>query len=364
MNSSTSGSSVTLQGIADQLGLSRSGVSRALRGHPSISTATQDLVRQTAERMGYRPNPYVSALMTHLKSRRALPQQEVLALVIFQANRTELFNFPFTKRLVAGLEERAAELGYRIEDFFVGPRGMSLRRMETVLYHRNIRGIIFAPTPQHRGHASLTFDRYAMITAGYSLWRPDISRVTANYEHVVATTLRELRRLGYRRIGLAVHKSNDDRVDRRWSGGFLSHSRIPEDCEAAPLLITTDWNASGLVRWVRKQRLDAVISPHIEALHWIKSAGLSVPGDIGFAVLDWNETFQDLCAGFDQCSNLIGRFVASQLITQIERNETGLPQSPLTTSVKGQWHSGPSIARRSGFESKRRAGGRTAARRT
>jgi len=346
---------VTLQGIADHLGLSRSGVSRALRGHPSIGALTRQRVRQAAEELGYRPNPYVSALMTHVKARRALPEHEVLAMVVFRSSRSELFRYPFVERLVHGLEERASELGYRIEDFYVGRGRMSLRRLDSVLYNRNIRGVIIAPTPVVASHLSLTFERYAMVTAGYSLWRPDVSRVTANYEHVVATALREMRRLGYRKIGLAVHQQNDDRVDRRWSGGFLSHSRIPGDCASSPMLITPEWTQSTLLRWVRREKPDAIISPHIETLEWLRAGGIEVPGSVGFAVLDWNETLRGTCAGFDQCSNLMGRVLASQLITQIERNETGLPERPLTTSVKGNWFDGPTLAKHAPTPSRLRA---------
>jgi len=47
---------VTIKEIAKKLDLSFSTVSRALHGHPSISTSTQQRVKQTADEMGYEPN--------------------------------------------------------------------------------------------------------------------------------------------------------------------------------------------------------------------------------------------------------------------------------------------------------------------
>lgn len=47
---------VTIKEIAKHLGLSFSTVSRALHGHPSISQATQQRVKDTAAEMGYEPN--------------------------------------------------------------------------------------------------------------------------------------------------------------------------------------------------------------------------------------------------------------------------------------------------------------------
>ena len=45
---------VTLQDIADQLGLTKVSVSKALNGRPGISADTRRRVMETAERLGYR----------------------------------------------------------------------------------------------------------------------------------------------------------------------------------------------------------------------------------------------------------------------------------------------------------------------
>jgi len=46
---------VTVQSIADQLGLSKFAVSRALSGHPGVSATTRAAVVELAERLGYSP---------------------------------------------------------------------------------------------------------------------------------------------------------------------------------------------------------------------------------------------------------------------------------------------------------------------
>ena len=47
--------SVTLQTIADELGVSAMTVSRALRGVSRTSLNTRQMVREAAKRMGYQP---------------------------------------------------------------------------------------------------------------------------------------------------------------------------------------------------------------------------------------------------------------------------------------------------------------------
>lgn len=54
----------TLKDIGAELGLSAATVSRALNGFPEVNIKTRDKVRETAERLGYRPNRVAQRLVT------------------------------------------------------------------------------------------------------------------------------------------------------------------------------------------------------------------------------------------------------------------------------------------------------------
>lgn len=54
----------TLKDIGAELGLSVATVSRALNGFPEVNIHTRDKVRETAERLGYRPNRIAQRLVT------------------------------------------------------------------------------------------------------------------------------------------------------------------------------------------------------------------------------------------------------------------------------------------------------------
>lgn len=60
-----SSSRVTLHDIAERLDLTKVSVSKALRGHPDISTSTKARVRETAQKMGYMPNRLAQSLSTN-----------------------------------------------------------------------------------------------------------------------------------------------------------------------------------------------------------------------------------------------------------------------------------------------------------
>ena len=62
---------VTIRALAKQLGLSRTTVSEALRGLPSIQRETAKRVCAAAEKAGYRANPMASAVMSQIRRSRA-----------------------------------------------------------------------------------------------------------------------------------------------------------------------------------------------------------------------------------------------------------------------------------------------------
>ncbi len=63
---------ITQKHIAEAAGVSKSAVSLALRNHPSLPRATRERIRRLADRMGYYPDPALSALMGYRHGHRTL----------------------------------------------------------------------------------------------------------------------------------------------------------------------------------------------------------------------------------------------------------------------------------------------------
>ena len=91
---------VRLRDIAQRLGLSVMSVSRALRDSPDIAAATRARVRAAAHELGYVPNITARGLRTRSTT--------LLGVVV-----PSLLD-PVFARLIAGLEERAREVGYEL----------------------------------------------------------------------------------------------------------------------------------------------------------------------------------------------------------------------------------------------------------
>src|ERR1700758_5798690 len=101
--------------IAQSVGVAPSTVSRALRSDPRISAATRQRVEEAAEKLGYRPNPLVSALMANRRRRGGAGEVDVIALVTNYGGRTDWRTKEVCRWEHDGIQRRAGELGFRIE---------------------------------------------------------------------------------------------------------------------------------------------------------------------------------------------------------------------------------------------------------
>ena len=72
--------------------------------------------------------------------------------------------------------------------------------------------------------------------------------------------------------------------------------------------------------------------------------GVNVPRTCAFFSLNWSARRRP-CAGIDVRLELQGGVAAENLITQIHRNERGLPTDPRTTLVDGRWVDGLTLPR-------------------
>src|SRR6185295_13939113 len=118
---------VTMKTIAAQAGVTQATVSMCLANNPRIPAVTRTRVRAIAERLGYRPNPYISALMRVRRQGRTSNDRPVLALVNgLESEDGWKKTISLTVRQMRdGAMERAAVRGYRAEEFWLHRDGMS-----------------------------------------------------------------------------------------------------------------------------------------------------------------------------------------------------------------------------------------------
>jgi LacI family transcriptional regulator len=335
----------TLEDIARQARVSRATASRALRNHPGLPPETCQRVQQIAQRLGYQANPLVSTVMANVRHGGSQAFMGVLGYITADPSRGGWRRVDTFRRYHAGAVERARQYGYQIEEFWLKETGMTGRRMSGILHTRGIQGLLIAPlplTPSH-GHLSLEWPRFSAVALGNSLWRPSLDRVATDSYRSARLVLRMLRRRGYRRVGLFMPSHVDERADESCLAAFLVHQRRFGAADF-PMLFTLDPTPEALERLVRKQRPEVVVSVVVETLGWLRELGYKVPEEIGFVHLDLTRA-DGRCAGIDQRSESLGGAAVDLLMTQLQRNESGVPALPRRVLLEGVWVEGETVRR-------------------
>ncbi len=322
--------------------MSRAAVSLALRNQPDIPEATRERIKAIAEEVGYRPNPMVSALMAHIKGGRALPEAGSIVFLTAFPTKHGWRDYQTTMRYFAGATERAREMGYALDEVWLKEPGMTARRMDSILRNRGVEGVLLAPLPIGRGHVSLDIRRFAVATMGYSLLRPSVHRAVSYHYDSVRLALQELRRLGYRRIGLALNRSQDQRNAFNWTAGYLISQENPRATSRIPIHNLEVGDDQTLAQWLDDWKPDAILSGNSQILARLEKLGWPVPAKLGVAVLDRALT-DDGVAGINQQPEIVGAGAVDLIVAQINRNERGIPTVPKVMLTGGVWVPGDTV---------------------
>jgi DNA-binding LacI/PurR family transcriptional regulator len=321
-------------------------VSLALRNSPKISAKTSERIREIAERLGSRPNPMVTALMTQLRHGREVKRPSTIAYVTAYPTEDGWKRPGPFAAFREGAGQRAEMLGYTLEDWWLRRPGMTEQRFCDILHTRNIHGLVIAPLPPGGGELNLKWDLFASATIGYSLAAPDLHRASNHQYGTITLALQKLTELGYRRIGLALSAETDERVKHKWSAGMLVYQQdIPME-QRVPNLLARGAFARSFAEWLSVYRPDAVVSQEWQAMRILDSLGLRVPADIGYVHLALGDRQQALWAGMDQNSELVGAAALDLVDEQLRRNERGVPEVPKTVLIPGVWVPGPTVRSR------------------
>ena len=346
------GARATLREIAAKAGVTRMAVSLALRGKPGVSAETRKRVLRLAKQLGYTPDPEVSKLLARIRSRASFETGSCLALLTSGAVRGEWKRFATERKYVEGAAERAREYGYRLEEFWLDERGMTLDRLASIIWNRGIEGVIVAPlqgrlSGAHRRFLGFDFVRFAAVEISETIEKPDLDRAIHDQYTSMQRCLQELCALGYLRIGFVVEDSLDLRVNGKWTAAFLEHRNRHGEGDLVPPLILPGPRQSSFDRWFERHRPEVVVSVDRLGLALLKGRGCRIPRDVGYASLDLDgEDSPDLeLSGIDQNSRQVGAAAVDMLVAAIQRGQRGVPEHPVRLEVEGTWSEGKSTRR-------------------
>jgi LacI family transcriptional regulator len=238
---------VTLQDIADRLGISVPTVSRALAGYSDIADGTRARVLQAAEEMGYRPN--VSA--------RRLQQQRTDTLGFVIPTHGPRFSDPFFSELLAGIGNEAAEQEYDLLVSTRAPGREELKTYERMVREQRVDGMLVVRTRhQDQRITYLLKENFPFVAFGRSDLEAEFPYLDVDGREGMRQIIQHLIDLGHRRIAYINAPTHLVFASHRLAGykEALATNGIPFDeslivvgaltersgHEAATLLLTQD----------------------------------------------------------------------------------------------------------------------------
>ena len=335
---------MTILEIARKAGVSKSTVSYALRDDPNICRATRLRIRKIADRLGYRPDPLVAKLMSHLHGGPSKRHAGVMAFV----NLTETKDFhshqPVLNTFVEGAARRADALGYKLENFWFHEPGISPNRLGQILRNRGIKGILFGSTTHRGSQVDFPWKDFSVLTVGYSIAHPLLHRVVTHHYRNAMLAIRNAVAAGCRRIGFVINKAQDAYMDDLHAAAvYAFQAGIPRANRVRPLLLKdlAPRSLEPIAPWFHQHAPDVILCAGLSLEH-IRTSGIDVPSEVpGIELLIVHPSPN--VAGINPRYDLLGGMAVNLLASHLQHDEFGVPEVPVILQVEGSWHPGSSF---------------------
>lgn len=332
---------VTLRDVAREAGVGVATVSRALANASRCAAGTRARVKAVAERLGYRPDPALAALVTH--------RSGVRRKTAYNLGLVSEFGFQggYLDKVFRAYVREAEQLGYAVERH--DPRAYpSPRRLAQVLESQGVRGIVWGWLHDRAYLDQFPWGKFAHLGFVLPLVHPPINRVRDDCFHTLRVAMEQVWAAGWKRPGLALmtdeHSENDPIQEAVW---LLAHHQ--RGVKPLPVWKSVDESRSSLRAWIEKWRPDGVVGNALGIYHRLRGLGLA--GGVPYLGLDdGGEEY----AGFDCCEGALGEALASIIDGYVRRNLLGLPQHPREILIKRVFKGGAGWGRERGNKAGRR----------
>ncbi len=334
---------VTMADIAKEAGTHVTTVSLALRNSQRLADSTRERIHRLAKEMGYAPDPWMRALVSYRDSYKQRQNPPVIAYVTNWNTRWGWKEVTAHPEFYEGAEEKANELGFTLDHFWMREPGLTHGRLSQIFQSRGITGLIIASHVREiDDFLQFEWENFCAVKIDYFPHEPEIFTVTNNHLHIVRLAMRRVMDAGYRRIALVMDQGWDITVDNHWCAGYIWEQRelAPQD-RLEPYLIPS---TESLESWLCAHRPDAIISkaefvfPVLEKMRW------KVPDDVAFVDI-FLEDETGRIAGVRQNYRTVGGLAVETLASLIQYNQRGVPAYPRTSLVEGTWIDGASLPR-------------------
>lgn len=333
----------TLADIAARAKVHVTTVSLALRDHPSIPPATRARLRAVARELGYQRDPLLDALNFH-RAQQSQQARSVTSAFVVHAGTSRIFSGSHYQPLVyAGAKAAAEARGHSLDIFVVGRGHLAPARLNSILTARGVTGVLLSTFDLDIEQLDLDWAQFCAVKIECLHLTPHLDAISNDQLQVARLAMQRLRKLGYRRIGLATSREDQTRLGESFGMGVLLEQASLPEAECVPALIFSAAEAPMLAQlvpeWIRAHRVDAIISNWNELLDTFATAGLRLPQDVAFASLDVPPSLPHV-AGVVQNHRLVGQRAMEQLAIMSDTYQRGVPEAQTITYIPGYWQDG------------------------
>ncbi len=337
---------VTLQQVADAAGVSRAAASMALKNHPRIGAETKKRVHETVARLGYRPDPRMTALAAYRVGKGKAHYRESLLFLQLVPEERHGIDSP----LYEGFRARAEALGYTVERVVCEPGEKDLRLVARNTHAKGIRGIVLYAGAMEAEVLPFPWENFFVVqVASHPTSRFLPSLTSENYRSTVLA-VENIAGLGYRHPGL-WHEYGAAQSNEQYSvGGFRQGCLLKFGDDSFPVFreTKTGLNASDVLRWAENAGLDCIIHSGTGAV--VAELGRLLPDfpqRYGFAALDVPQGNPLKVSGILKPRRILGSYsvdhLHSLLVINQRPDENHLPPS---IHFVGEWQAGTTLAKR------------------
>lgn len=322
-------------------------VSLALRDDPRISESTRTRVVNVAQELGYRRNPYLTALARQIKSTKQKRLKATIAyLSFFDApgkRESDSRHEDWLEDFCAGARNQAEMLGFGMERFNPWQSKIPANRLNEILISRGIMGIIIHPPYSNVYRWNIDWERFAVCVNNSDRFPIPFHTVGCGRHQAMIELLDRIQLLGYRKVGLVLRKRQDDfhaHIQRCAISDFQLN--FPTDRQV-PHYIEKVVTREGFYQWLDTYQPELVVAGFDEIYDWMKERGYSIPEDIGLVrpQICGNRNLSGMA--FDHLA--IGAAAVDMIAGQMNRNERGIPTQKKQVLITGIWNPGETVAR-------------------
>lgn len=312
----------TIKDIAKELNVSSSTVSRALKNYPGISEETKKRVKETAERLNYRPN----AVALSLRQSKSF----TIGVII-----PEVVHF-FFSTVISGIEEVAYANGYNVILCQTNEKYEREKSILDTMLANQVDGLLVSFSKETKDFDHFTklielelpivfFDRIPAIDSSV--------HVTVNDFQGAYDAVTHLLQQGYKKIAHISGPENLTITKQRKEGYLKAISDFDEAISYTKILECPSGNEDESFKLVNalftngEEKPDAIFAHHdlaaAGALMALKSLGIKIPeevGLVGYSNWQFSSMIDPPLSTVSQPGASIGETATKLLLDMINKN--------------------------------------------